>query len=316
MAKTTGTNGLDIQRNYICAAHYSVRDAIVRQVAVKPLPVSADGGVGSGGFWDAVALELRGIRRTVRFSGADIACSLPCDMAVVKALEAESDERDQSDVLRWELEASLPGPVAEYAYDFYEVDPGHLVDRRRYLAAAVRAETLAALRKAVRGAKLNPYIIDIDLFALTSVFQSNYRERLAEASVLVHTEPRRTKMILVSNSSYVNYAVVDFDAEGRGAADYAVMLRDETARLLTVSAELCNIPGSGDGAAIYLAGAQFADSDYSAAVLGALPRGEMLDPFRKVECAAGIMTDEQMKTYSPQLAVAIGLALRGVDEAV
>ena len=306
MAKSAGTNGLDIQREYICVAQFGSRDSSVRQVAVHPLPAGAD--ASGDGFWDVVSQELRGIKKKIRFAGADAVCSLPCDMAVVKTLEAESDERDQDEILRWELEASLLGPVADYIYDFYEVDPGNQADRRRYLAAAVRRESIAKLKKAVRGIGLNPYIVDIDLFALTSAFQSNYRERLAEASILVHGELRRTKMILVSNSSYINYAVADFDAGASAVADYASMLRGEAARLLDASGF-----SGGDGAAVYLAGSVFTDLQFSADVIDAFPRSEMLDPFRKVACEAGI-GEEQLKVYSPQLAVAVGLALRG-DEA-
>jgi Tfp pilus assembly PilM family ATPase len=306
MAKSAGTNGLDIQRDYICVAQFSSRDSAVRQVAVQPLPVGAD--AGGDVFWDAVAQELRGVKKKIRFAGADVVCSMPCDMAVVKTLEAESDERDQDEILRWELEASLLGPIGDYAYDFYEVDPGNQVERRKYLAAAVRQESLAKLRKAVRGAGLNPYIVDIDLFALTSAFQSNYRERLGEASVLAHGELKRTKMILVNNSSYINYAVAEFDAEAGGAGDYAAMLRGEAARLLDASGF-----SGGDGAPVYLAGSLFTDSQFVADVVEAFPRSEVFDPFRKVACEAGIDA-EQLKVYAPQLAVAVGLALRG-DEA-
>ena len=301
MAKSAGTNGLDIQRDYLCVAQFSSRDGAVRQVAVQPLPAGAEG----DGFWDAVAQELRGLKKKIRFAGADVVCSLPCDMAVVKTLEAESDERGQDEILRWELEASLLGQIDNYVYDFYEVDPGNQVERRKYLAAAVRHEALAKLKKAVRGAGLNPYIVDIDLFALTGTFQSNYRERLSEASVLVHGEPKRTKMILVCNSSYINYAVADFDTEASGAADYATMLRDETARLLDAGGF-----SGGDGAPVYMAGSLFTDLQFAADVTNAFPRSEMLDPFRKVACDAGI-EEEQLKVYSPQLAVAVGLALRG-----
>lgn len=311
MAKSTGTTGLDIQRNYICVAQYSVRDASVRHVTVQPLPVAAD--VGGDAFWGAVALELRGIRKKVRFPGADIICSLPCDTAVIRALEAESDERDQGEILRWELAAGLPGSIDEYAYDFYEVDPGHLVDRRRYLAAAVRKETITKLKRAVSGVKLNPYIIDIDLFALSNVFQTNYRERLGEASILVHAELRRTKLMLVYNSSYVDYRIVDFDAESAGADAYAAMLRDEAARLISSSHSLVNLSLEDDDVPVYIAGSLFTDREFSSSSQSVIRKCELLDPFKKIGQEAG-MTAEQIGMYSPQLAVAVGLALRGGDE--
>jgi len=303
MAKNPATYGLDIQRDYICVAQFNPRDTSVEQVAIQPLVV----GGGSGGYWDAVADELRGLRKKIRFAGVDVVCSLPCDMAVVKSLEAESDERDQQDILRWELAANLMGRADDYVCDFYEVNPGREAYRRKYLAAAIRRESLAKLRKAVQGVNLTPYIIDIDLFALNEVFETNYRNKLGGASILVHGEHQHTKMILVSNSSYVDYGVVDFDTDVRGTDDYITALKAEIARLSSA-----NIDVSQGGIAIYLAGALFTDQRFAKSVIGGVPQCEILDPFKKVVCAAG-MDGEQLKMYSPQLAVAVGLALRGEE---
>jgi len=313
MAKSITTSGLDIQRNYICMAQYSSRDASVKYICLVPLPISADFAAGSdtAGYWGAVAAELRKIRKNVRFTGPDVACSLPCDMVITRALEAESDDPDQAAALRWELAASLPAPANEYVFDFYEVDPGHSIDRRRYIAAAARTETMTYLNKAVGGAKLSPNIIDIDLFALTHTFKANYRERIGETSILLHGELRRTKMLLLHNSSYVAHHIVDFNAEGCSATDYAAMLRAESALLMDTGAAVCDIVNNGDGAATYLAGALFTDPAFSTDLLAALPRCELLDPFRKVGCDA--MDDERKAIHSPQVAVAVGMALRAEE---
>jgi len=303
MAKNSGTYGLDIQRDYICVAQFSPRDTSVQQVAIQPLIV----GGGSSGFWDAVAGELRGLRKKIRFTEVDVVCSLPCDMVVVKSLEAESDERDQQDILRWELAMSLIGHADDYACDFYEVNPGREAYRRKYLAVAVRKESLSKLRKVMQGIKLNPYIVDIDLFALNEVFEANYRDKLGGASILVHGEHQRTKMILVNNSSYVDYGVVDFDTDVRGTDDYIAALKAEIARLSSANSDV--LQGE---VAVYLAGSLFTDRRFAKSVLGNVPQCEILDPFKKVVCAAG-MDSEQLKMYSPQLAVAVGLALRGEE---
>ena len=309
MAKNAGTNGLDIQRNYICVATYDPQSVSVRQVAVHPVPV--EDGAARDVFWGAVSKALKGIRKKIRFAGAPVVCSLPCDMAVVRAFEADSDEFDQDKALRWELETNLPAPVAEYTFGFYEVDPGNQIDRRRYVAAALRREALVKLRKALKSVNLDPYIVDIDLFALTNVFRSNYNERMSEASVLVHGEFGRTKMILVYNSSYIDCKVVDFGAEERGAEAYAAMLREETARLVAGAAGF--FPQA-HGAAVYLSGALFTELAFAESVMAGVTRCEMLDPFRNVACVAG-MDAEQLKTYRAQLAVAVGLALRGEEGA-
>jgi Tfp pilus assembly PilM family ATPase len=304
MVKTAaGTNGLDIQRDYICVAQYSPQDMVVRQIAVQPLSHS-----GPGDFWDAVSSELSMLRKKVKFAGADVVCSVPCDMAVVRTLEAESDERDQHEVLRFELGVGLLGGIGEYAYDFYEVDPGNTADLRRYLGAALRKETLNKLRKVVRGAKLNPYIVDVDIFALTNVFQANYRDQFTGAAVLVLGEHRRTKLILVSNTSYIDYGVAEYDVDEHGAGGYADALAAEVNRLITGNASFLQ----GSSAPVYLAGGLFADSTITSKVFSGVSRSEMLNPFRKIQCAAG-MDAAQLEANSCRLAVSVGLALRGEE---
>jgi len=304
MVKTTGTNGLDIQRDYICVAQYSPRDMAVRQIGVRPL--SSDG---PGDFWDAVSAELLYLRKEIKWKGADVVCSLPCDMVVVRTLEAESDELDQNEVLRFELGVGLLGGIGEYAYDFYEVEPGNTADLRRYLGAALRKETLAKLKKVVKkSAKLNPYIVDVDIFALTHVFQANYRDVFTGAAMLVLGEHRRTKLILVSNTSYIDYGIVEYDVDEHGAGGYPGALSAEVSRLVADNASFLR----GNSAPVYLAGGLFADNVIVSKVNSAIPKSEMLNPFRKIQCAAG-MDAAQIEANACRLAVSVGLALRGEE---
>jgi Tfp pilus assembly PilM family ATPase len=304
MVKTSGTNGLDIQRDYICVAQYSPQDMAVRQIAVQPFSSESP-----GDFWDAVSLELSGLRKKIKFAGADVVCSVPCDMVVVRALEAESDELDQNEVLRFELGVGLLGGIGDYAYDFYEVDPGNMADLRRYLAAALRKETLAKLKKAVKkSTKLNPYIVDVDIFALTHAFQANYRDVFTGAAMLVLGEHRRTKLILVSNTSYIDYGIVEYDVDEHGIGGYPAALSAEVSRIVTDNAPFLR----GNTAPVYLAGGLFADSVIVSKVNSAVPRSEMLNPFRKIQCAAG-MDASQIEANACRLAVSVGLALRGEE---
>ena len=301
MSKLSGINGLDIQRDYISAAQVDLSDNSVQQITIQPLSVSDD----EGSYWEAVSGELKSLKKKYRFSRAEVACSIPSNLSVIKVLEVESDEREQHSILRFELSANLMGPIEDYVFDFYEVAPGLQTDYRRYLAAAVRKESVAKLRKAVKGVKLSPVIMDLDLFCLTNVFAVNYRERLSDASILVHGESLRTKMVLVNNNSFVDYAIVDFEADADNKAEYVKMLAAQIAHL---SAENSGVM-SGE-ASVYLAGSLFSNSQFAAALLNGVSRCELLNPFRNLTCTAAI-DEEQLKTYSSQLAVAVGLALRG-----
>jgi Tfp pilus assembly PilM family ATPase len=147
---------------------------------------------------------------------------------------------------------------------------------------------------------MRPYIIDIDLFALTNVFRSNYHDRLSDTSILVHGESKCTKMVLVRDSSYIGSGVFDFDFFERGEADYIAALNSEVARLTAG----CGVTQG--GASVYLAGALFTDVQFTEAVVAGVQKCERLDPFKNILCE-----DERLKAYAPHLAVAVGLALRG-----
>ncbi|MCL2689698.1 MAG: pilus assembly protein PilM [Chitinispirillia bacterium] len=300
MSKPLGINGLDIQKDYISVVQVDLSDNTVQQIAIQPLS-SAD----SDSYWDSVSGELKSLRKNYRFARPEVACSIPSDLSVVKVLEIESDEREQHSILRWELSAHLMGSIEDYAVDFYEVAPGLEADYRRYLAAAVRKESVSKLKKAVKGIKLNPVIMDLDLFSLTNVFAVNYRDRLSAPSILVHGENTRTKMVLVNNNSFVDYAIADFDADTDNKTEYVKMLAAQIAHLSAENNSVMN-----GEASVYLAGSLFSNSAFASAAAAGISRCELLNPFRNMACTANI-DEAQLKTYSSQLAVAVGLALRG-----
>jgi Tfp pilus assembly PilM family ATPase len=301
MSKPLGINGLDIQREYVSVVQIDLSDNTVQQIAIQPLSVSDSG----DSYWEAVSGELKSLKKNYRFSRAEAVCSIPSDLSVIKVLEVESDEREQHSILRWELGAHLMGSIEDYAFDFYEVAPGMQTEYRRYLAAAVRKESVAKLKKAVKGIKLNPIIMDLDLFSLTNVFAVNYRERLTGASILVHGENTRTKMVLVNNNSFVDYAIVDFEADADNKTEYVKMLAAQIAHLSAENSSVMN-----GEASVYLAGSLFSNSQFATALVQGVSRCELLNPFRNLTCTANI-DEAQLKTYSSQLAVAVGLALRG-----
>ncbi|MFW6244284.1 MAG: type IV pilus biogenesis protein PilM, partial [Fibrobacterota bacterium] len=302
---SASTNGLDIQKNYISIAQYAPLDSAVLQVAIQPLSVDEF----EGNFWDTVAEELKNMKKIFRFGTPDVVCSLISEQAVIKTFQVESDEADQQEVLNWELEHHLAGSANEYAYDFQEIASGLQEVNRRYLAAAVRQEAVAKLRKTIRSVKLNPLVIDLDLFALVNVFEANYSERLSETAVLVHAEDTCTRLVLTNNGSFIDYAVFDYSADEQNEQLFCEQLRQESDRLVSVNSDFLT-----EGqVATFFAGSLFADQQFSPSVLNSIARSELLNPFRKISCTIGV-DDEQLKTYSSQLAVAVGLALRG-DEA-
>lgn len=303
---SASTNGLDIQKNYISIAQFAPEDNAVLQVAIQPLTDEDDEEIG---FWGTVAQELKNLKKLFRFNSSNVVCSLSSEQAVIKAIQVENDEEDQQQILNWEFAHHLAGSMDEYACDFQEMASGMQMEYRHYLAAAVRQEAVARLRKTIKSVKLNPFIIDLDLFALVNVFEANYPDRISDASVLVHAENECTRVVLTNSGSFIDYGSFEFSEEAQDETAFCSLLQRETARLLSANTEF--VPQG--AVCTYLAGSLFANQQFASAVLGKMSQSELLNPFRKITCRVEVDA-EQLKTYSSQLAVSVGLALRG-DEA-
>jgi Tfp pilus assembly PilM family ATPase len=62
----------------------------------------------------------------------------------------------------------------------------------------------------------------------------------------------------------------------------------------------------------YLTGPFFSQAEIAEGVIALLPNAEILYPFRKIKCNAG-MDEQTLREFAPLLAVSVGLALRDVE---
>ncbi len=293
-------SGLDIQSDYMSIAQYSAQENAVLSVAIQPFSIDK-----RADSWECAEQELKKLKNKFRFYSPQVACSLPSEHAIIKHIQIETEETEVDELIKWELAQQMIGPIDEYSFDFQECikEDGNL---KNYLTVAFRNTLVDRFVMLLKGMKLYPQIIDLDAFAIINTFEVNYRERIYTPAVIVHGESEKTKMILTRNGDYIDMDCFSYTYESLSAETYSMKLQSEINRLLAFNPKIdCQSRIS-----LYFTGSLFSQMDFRDAVSSKMGNGELLYPFRKIGCRIAIDSD-QLMTYAPQLAVAVGLALRG-----
>jgi Tfp pilus assembly PilM family ATPase len=293
-------SGLDIQSDYMSIAQYSPQQNAVLSVAIQPFSVNK-----GGDCWECAEQELKKLKNRFKFYSPEVACSLPSEQAIIKHIQLDSEEARVDELIEWELAQQIIGSIDEYSIDFQECssEEGNL---KNYLTVAFRNVLVERFMTLLKGMKLHPQVIDLDAFAIINTFEANYRERIYTPAVIVHGESEKTKIILTRNGDFVDMDCFSYAYENLNAESYSMQLQSEINRLLALNQRIDVQPR----VSLYFTGSLFSQVEFRDAIFEKMGNGELLYPFRKVDCRIAIDSD-QLMTYAPQLAVAVGLALRG-----
>jgi len=294
--KSGKISGLDIQKEYISIAQYSPEENSVDLVAIQPISTEK-----STDFLKNASDGLKELKGKFKFTKPDVVCSLPSENAIIKHFTIDSKASEPSEDIEWELSQQVIGSIEEYSFDFQPVS----LNSEEYLAVAYRTKNVDAFSSMIKNLKLNPLIIDLDIFALINVFEANYREAISQPAVLIHAESEKSRLVLTVDGRFIDYETSEY-AYGTEPDSYAGLIYEEYRRLLGFNSG--KIQAGSEG--IYFTGSLFTQPEYGDAVVRRFGKGEELYPFRKVDSRIGV-NEAQLKTYASQLAIAVGLALRG-----
>ncbi len=292
-------SGLDIQREYISVAQYSQEDNAVELVAIHPVSL-----INGSDLGEQLGDELKELKSKFKFTSPDIVCSIPSEHAIVKYLTVDTTDINPLDSLEWELSQQIIGSIKDYVFDFQEYDT-RPDDTRHYLAVAYRKDTVQSISSALKRVRLNPLIVDLDVFALINVLEVNYPERIELPSVIIHSENNKTKLILTKKGVYIDYECIEYENGLPDPDNLADLSKSEIDKLLSLNNQVID-----NNISIFCTGSLFGQSSYNDAIVNGLGSVELLNPFRKIECRVGV-NEDKLKTYISQLAVAVGLAYRG-----
>lgn len=260
----------------------------------------------------------------------------------------QMSEEELQESFSWHAEEHIPFDIADVNLD-YQVT-GNSSDALHVLMAACKSDKIANVKQAIQLAGKQPVIIDIDAFALQNCYELNYQPKAGEVVALLNIGAATMNINILNGAR----SVFARDASV-GGSQYTSLLQKELGLTFEQAESVKRglpLPEGLEGRPIqpiietvsdilslevkktmdfYRATAE----EGGQAIQKILVAGggsklpgladylakrfetpvEVFDPFKRIEVDARKFDPDYMREVIPEMAVAVGLALRGVEAA-
>src|ERR1043166_5519432 len=258
----------------------------------------------------------------------------------------QMSQEELQESFSWHAEEHIPFDIADVNLD-YELT-GRSDDALHVLMAACKSDKIANVRQAIQLAGKQPVIIDVDAFALQNCYEVNYRPRAGEIVALLNVGAATMNINILNGTR----SVFARDASV-GGSQYTSLLQRELGLSFEQAESVKRGNPLPDGVEprpiqpiietvsealglevkktldFYRATVQEGEATIQKILLAGggsklpgLPDFlsnrfeipvEVFDPFRQIEVDARKFDPDYMREIVPEMAVAVGLALRGVE---
>ena len=228
---------------------------------------------------------------------------------ICKRFFVDADEKDFNGFLKWEMEQQLLCSIDQFIIEFQEISGSTAKGMREFLAVAYRREYVDRIARMMYRIKLNPILVDVDIFALQNVFEANYPEAVDKVNLLVFLDGIRMYVVLCKDRMILDYEVL-LKSPKEQNINVSDWIAKEIQNFLSLSADHNILPLNG----IWVGGEISKDSE----IIQALKTGNMgvavdvLNPFIKIKIREDLSM--QMKNITPLCSIVAGLVLRGTGE--
>ncbi|HEY0377420.1 MAG TPA: type IV pilus assembly protein PilM [Pyrinomonadaceae bacterium] len=258
--------------------------------------------------------------------------------------QMSADELEES--IEWHAEEHIPFDISDVSLD-YQVT-GSSPDALHVLMAACKRDKIANVKQAIQLAGKQPAVIDVDAFALQNCYEVNYEPRPGQIVALLNIGAATmninilngnrsvfTRDVSVGGSQYTGLLQKEFDLtfdeaeavkrgmpapEGKdvqGLEQIMETVSDILALEISKTMDFYRATAEdGDGTVqkilISGGGSKLVGFPEYLAHRFEIPV-EVFDPFRRIKVDARRFDPDYMREVVPEMAVAVGLALRGVD---
>ena len=229
----------------------------------------------------------------------------------------------------WHAEEHIPFDISDVNLD-YQVTSSS-ADALHVLMAACKSDKIANVKQAIQLAGKQPVVIDVDAFALQNCYEVNYQPKPGDVVALLNIGSSTMNINILNG----NRSVFARDASV-GGNQYTSILQKE---LEHVNALLKDTEKEADTIALeirktmdfYRATAEENEEAIQKILIAGggsklpglpdyLSRRfeipvEVFDPFRQIQVDGRKFDPDYMKEIVPDMAIAVGLALRGVEAA-
>ena len=350
-SRTKSLVGLDIGSSAVKAVevHQTASGYKVAAIGSEPLPPDSivDGAIIDGGV---VADVIREVFERNNIKTKGVVASLSGNAVIVKKiiLPLMSDE-ELAESIYWEAEQYIPFDIQDVNID-YQVLEASAVDANRgtmaVLLVAAKKDKIADYTGVISQAGRVPVVVDVDAFALQNAFEVNYGIDMARVVVLVNAgastininiieggQSLFTRDISIGGNAYtealqkeLSLTFEDADlmkrrlpVDGTSVADADAIIRTVTENLLLEiekTFDFFKATAASDriDQLILSGGAARIDGfAHAFEVRFDLPVSAF-DPFRQVALTTKKLSEERRQDLIPTAAVAVGLAMRRVDD--
>jgi type IV pilus assembly protein PilM len=296
---------------------------------------------------NAVSNAISSIFNEHKIKTTKVAAGVNGHSVIVKNIvlpQMTEDELQES--FAWHAEEHIPFDISDVNLDYHVMNRAD--DAIHVLLAACKRDKVANLKQAIQLAGKQPMVVDVDAFALQNCYELNYDPQPGSVAALLNIGASTTNINILNGVRSVFTRDATFggnqytsllqkemgltfdqaEAVKRGMPlPEGIEQRDIAPILDTVSDILAlEIQKTMD---FYRATVEEGDSAVEKILVsggGSKLKGlvdflsrrfevpvEMFDPFRKIKVDARGFDPEYMREIVPEMAIAVGLALRGVD---
>lgn len=294
-----------------------------------------------------VSNVISNIFREHQIKADRIAAGVSGNSVIVKNIvvpQMSPDELEES--IEWHAEEHIPFDIADVSLD-YQVT-GSSPDALHVLMAACKRDKIANVKQAIQLSGKQPAIIDVDAFALQNCYEVNYQPKHGQVVALLNIGASTmninilngdksvfTRDVSVGGNQYTSLLQKELgltfeqaEAVKRGmpapdgrevestepiletVSDILALEISKTMDFYRATAE----DGEGNVQRILISGggSKLAGLREYLASRFEIPV-EVLDPFRQIKVDARRFDPDYMREVVPEMAIAVGLALRGVE---
>ena len=276
-----------------------------------------------------------------------VAAGVSGHSVIVKNIVLPSmSEEELQESFSWHAEEHIPFDIADVNLDYELTNKSS--ESLHVLMAACKSDKIANVKQAIQLAGKQPVIIDVDAFALQNCYEVNYQPRAGEIVALLNIGAATMNINILNGTR----SVFARDA-GVGGSQYTSLLQKELGLSFEQAEGVKRGMSLPDGIEprpiqpiietvsdvlalevrktmdFYRATAEEKDTGIQKILLaggGSKLPGlaeylgrrfeipvEVFDPFRQIEVDDKKFDPEYMREIVPEMAVAVGLALRGVE---
>ena len=296
---------------------------------------------------NSVSNAIANIFNEHKIKTTKVAAGVNGHSVIVKNIVVPQMTRDElQESFAWHAEEHIPFDISDVNLDYHVT--GNSDDAINVLLAACKRDKIANLKQTIQLAGKQPVVIDVDAFALQNCYELNYDPQLGQVVALLNIGASTTNINILNG----NRSVFTRDASF-GGDQYTSLLQKELGLNFDQAEQVKRgmpLPEGVEQREIEPILDTVSDilsleiqktmdfyratvEDNESAVERILVSGggsklnglieflarqfevpvEIFDPFRKIRVDSRGFDPEYMREIVPEMAIAVGLALRGVD---